>query len=1099
MKKKLLSILLALLLVFNLLPLTAWADQPAEKITVTVSYQDGWFDLYPQELEVTADLAENYGYEFDEDTDNVTALDVLVAANIAYAQLMDKEFASAETTVQDTVTTSANDLLTIQNSAYGATIKKMFGRESDSCGFVINGQTPHDDVLVSYPGYDAQYTGYALNQAVVSEGDIVEFFFYQNSYYLDYYTYFQQNGEKLITLALNTDEEANLTLEGYPIAWYGCSTAETIAAHTESLADCQLLLVDPVSGEPNENFELLTDEGGQFTISFAESGTYYLTAVSADEATTIISPWLEITVTAPSSVTYPEYRNEVYDDFANDLWLQYDFHELAVNETAVIYPRRVPQIVQSDVASANEADRPSFNFHIVSGDSIVLDTNASTKEAIVTAVKPGDSIVMVSYDAKEAYGRTYPACSEVNYAYAVFSVTDENTADIAISTSIPYTSYDTLYYSEGKGVELPFTVTAEGAEEITVSCNGEELIANNNDLYTALLTNRSNIIGVTAADADGAVRSFYQVIDARKIEINVTNALDSSRPVTAGEEAQITFRGITMPVYKLSDIYNPTMYYPDWDPAWGAKGTYVHYSNDVVGELKGYCMQYDLAENNTITVTFPTGGNYEMTDGQIFTSWWGQPLGSDKDEYAPIDGNAPASENDFSLLPDISIDVAYSSDAIRVDGIDLDQTSAGLNVGETLKLNAIISPADAQNQKVRWTLTNSQTALPESYYATISADGTVTALNATPLSTELIATATTADGNYTASCTITVKGSSGGTINQDKLNISIDSYTANNQSIVELTQIICQEGDTVWSATKRLLDERGIPYQYEQKSADSIYVTSINGLAQFDYGQQSGWMYAVNGEYPNINCGQYEVAPGDVIRWRYTCNLGQDLGLTPVEEPSKPSGGGGGGAAAVNPAKPSEINPGQTTTVPSFRDVASNAWYYEPVCFVAQKGLMTGTAAELFSPDITVNRATLISVLYRLEGSPSISGANPFADVAADAWYADAVLWAKAYGIAAGIDASTFAPEQTLTREQAAVLLYNYAAYKGYATKPRFDLSGYADQASISPWAAEALSWARAEGIINGIGASTLEPQGSATRAQLAAMLMRFVDFNKIS
>ena len=174
-----------------------------------------------------------------------------------------------------------------------------------------------------------------------------------------------------------------------------------------------------------------------------------------------------------------------------------------------------------------------------------------------------------------------------------------------------------------------------------------------------------------------------------------------------------------------------------------------------------------------------------------------------------------------------------------------------------------------------------------------------------------------------------------------------------------------------------------------------------------------------------------------------------------------------------------------------FNDVTPGAWYVDVVQYAYDHGLMTGTSATTFEPDTTTSRAMIVSILHRLEGSPSV-GTSDFSDVASGAWYADPVAWAAENGIVAGFENGTFGPNDPITREQMASILYRYAEYKGIDTSARANLSAYSDQPSA--WAQDVMEWANAEGLINGTTATTLDPQGTATRAQVAAMLQRFIE-----
>lgn len=186
----------------------------------------------------------------------------------------------------------------------------------------------------------------------------------------------------------------------------------------------------------------------------------------------------------------------------------------------------------------------------------------------------------------------------------------------------------------------------------------------------------------------------------------------------------------------------------------------------------------------------------------------------------------------------------------------------------------------------------------------------------------------------------------------------------------------------------------------------------------------------------------------------------------------------------------------ETVTEPvklPFTDVPDGSWYEDGVRFAYVKGMMAGTSATTFAPDLTTSRGMIVTMLYRLEDSPA-AGVAGFDDVAADAWYADAVAWAAENGIVGGYGNGKFGPNDPITREQMATILYRYAQAKGYDTTARADLSGYTDAASISGYAVEAISWANAEGLVNGTSATTLTPGGSATRAQVAVILMRFCE-----
>lgn len=180
-----------------------------------------------------------------------------------------------------------------------------------------------------------------------------------------------------------------------------------------------------------------------------------------------------------------------------------------------------------------------------------------------------------------------------------------------------------------------------------------------------------------------------------------------------------------------------------------------------------------------------------------------------------------------------------------------------------------------------------------------------------------------------------------------------------------------------------------------------------------------------------------------------------------------------------------------------FRDVPEGAWYYEGVAYVHANGLMAGTGGTAFSPEGVATRGQIVTILWRLAGSPGMEDeiwGYPYADVDANAYYATAVYWARMNGIASGYTSQQFGPNDTITREQLAAMLYRFAGAQGWDTSARADLSRYADAGQVSAWAVDALRWANAEGLIAGTSAATLTPGATATRAQVAVILMRFCE-----
>ncbi|WP_373215738.1 Ig-like domain-containing protein [Ruminococcus sp. 5_1_39BFAA] len=439
--------------------------------------------------------------------------------------------------------------------------------------------------------------------------------------------------------------------------------------------------------------------------------------------------------------------SEVPDSFENDLWLQYDFLEMEIGGTARINPRRVEEGTVNKIS--NDVEMPHFNYEIIKGDSVSLDTSNNTHVG-VTAVKEGITVVKVTYDAfNHTNGNTYfPATDPVNTGYVVYSVGGnknitikdnivQKDEDKTGADDVVFRSYDTLYYTTGDTAPFTLKASAEGAEKLVVKCNGITVPESSAGIWTLPLENRSNIIELTATAEDGNTRSLYHVLDARKIKINVENKTVPGEPLHVGQTATVSFTGITMPVYKLATIYNPCM------NAWGAKSTNVHYLCNNGTTYEGHCNQWDLATTNSFDVVLDNGTTYSFTKGRIYSEWWGSTLGSDKTTDNPGAPNldAPILSGDFSFMPDFSFTV---EDKVPVESVTLDKTEAALEYGETLQLNAVVTPDNASVTEISWKSEN-----PE--VATVSDTGLVTAVFA---GTTIITA--TVDGQE-VQCTVEVK------------------------------------------------------------------------------------------------------------------------------------------------------------------------------------------------------------------------------------------------------------------------------------------------------------------------------------------------------
>lgn len=215
-------------------------------------------------------------------------------------------------------------------------------------------------------------------------------------------------------------------------------------------------------------------------------------------------------------------------------------------------------------------------------------------------------------------------------------------------------------------------------------------------------------------------------------------------------------------------------------------------------------------------------------------------------------------------------------------------------------------------------------------------------------------------------------------------------------------------------------------------------------------------------------------------------SLTEDLTLTPTTtyEPPKP----------VRPVRPTYTPPvEQKPEELPFDDVSKNDWFYDDVEYVYESGLMQGVRTRTFEPNAPITRGMIVTILYRMEGWPAVSGSCVFQDVAPGSYYESAILWAAAQGIVKGYDDTHFGPDDSITREQLAAILMRYAAYKNQDTDVRASLNGFVDAGSISSYATNAVAWAVSGQLLAGVGGSRIAPAGNATRAQAAAILHRFL------
>ena len=466
--------------------------------------------------------------------------------------------------------------------------------------------------------------------------------------------------------------------------------------------------------------------------------------------------------------------------------------------------------------------------------------------------------------------------------------------------------------------------------------------------------------------------------------------------------------------------------------------------------------------------------------------------------------------------------VTVAAATVPVTGVTLSQTQESLysnRTPNTLTLTATVAPDNATNKAVTWSTSNSTVA-------TVDANGLITAV--APGTAAI--TVTTTDGSFTATCTVTVsRYSSGGSSSRPTPSLSDraidDIQDARPGDTVEIT---LRPGRT--TLEREVFEElAGQDITLEIDAGDGVLWT-VNGLdipedtrlhdldLDVDLGDSDIPATVLNAVTGEISTVQLSLAHDGEFGFTMTLSapLGRDNAdywanlywyneRTEELEFQQAARIADDGTAEFDLDHASDYaividdRSHEPVDLP-FNDVPEGYWAYDAIQYVYGEGLMAGTSGSAFSPEGTTTRGQIVTILWRLSGSPVVNYLMDFDDVDPAAYYAEAIRWATSEGIAGGYGGGVFGPDDPITREQLAVMLHRYAQHEGYDVSIGEDTNilSYADAFTVSEYAVSALQWACGAGIISGTGdGSTLTPQGEATRAQAATVLMRFCELDK--
>ena len=507
--------------------------------------------------------------------------------------------------------------------------------------------------------------------------------------------------------------------------------------------------------------------------------------------------------------------------------------------------------------------------------------------------------------------------------------------------------------------------------------------------------------------------------------------------------------------------------------------------------------------------SLPTGLTLNESTGEIS----GTPTTAGTSTFTVTATNTVGSDNSVATdSKELSITINEPA-TVSVTGVTLSQTKLSLTEGDTAQLTATVKPDNATNKAVTWSSDNETVATVNNGLVTAMKEGTAT-----------ITVAATDGSGVSATCTVTVNAAT--TITTQPQSVSVTegqsatfNVTASGGNLRYQWQINSGNG---WSAITGATDASYTIERTTTAMSGNQYCCVVTGdggetissaatLTVRSYeppytGKYSYEIVSDVGENGTIDVDRY-ATEGDQVTITVSPDeayLLDDLTVTSGGRDVELADNGDGTYTFTMPSgdvaitatfaeDPNWEEPEDPATDVSeiFTDVPANHWAKAAIQYVYDNGLMTGVSDTAFAPEATTTRAMIVSMLARLENVTSAADAG-FADVAADDWYATAVNWAASEGIVGGFGDGTFQPNSPITREQMASILYRYAEYKGVDVSARAELSGYAD--APSPWAADVMQWAVAEGLLAGVTDDQLQPQGQATRAQVAAIIQRFLE-----
>ena len=693
--------------------------------------------------------------------------------------------------------------------------------------------------------------------------------------------------------------------------------------------------------------------------------------------------------------------------------------------------------------------------------------------------------------------------------------------------------------NESDATEL--TIELEGTNTIEDVSTGIFVLAHSSSTGDATLT----ITGSGSLDASGILNGIMVQSNSGDASLDITNATVTATN-TSGygiylKAGKTSTASLTVKGGQLTAIGNSTagagIRYTFGNSASGSGTPSLTVSENAIVKASGNNGGEGIVTNSNKTPQVGADST-ENNGGIVFDKGTGTVYGDvtlredltiGEGESLKLDDGASLNAGSHNVIVDggtLTGDVTGTV-IYKVTDVSLDKTELTLTEGGSETLTATITPSNATNKNVTWSSSAENVA-------TVDANGKVTAVS--PGSATI--TVKTEDGSHTATCAVTVTAKTY-SIFADKSTLNFGSITEGEERPAAQTVTVKNTGNqtvTLVQPTANNFEICALSLtELEPNASASFTIQPKDNLSRGSYSEQiaisntndekviitatftvkeppySGkYSYELTtsvGDHGSLTVDRY-ATEGDEVTITVTPDEAyklDDLSVTAGGKEVALTAGGDGTYTFTMPSADVKISatfakdpdwtePEEPATDVSdlFIDIAANAWYKDAVQYAYDSGLMTGVSAHEFAPEATTTRAMIVSMLARLEGVESAESAG-FNDVAANDWYATAVNWAAASGITSGTGDGNFSPNTAITREQLAAILMNYAQYKGQDVSARATLDTYNDATAISSWANDVMSWAVAEGLLTGVTNDQLQPQGNATRAQVAVILERFL------